>query len=477
MKDISEIEITVPGISALKDFCRRHSVLLKACLKYSGAFLLFSTVLAVFLLFAYNVYGFLTGDDGYRVPLGGNMTNYAAGFIRRGLFGEILYLMNAVFQPFVSVLLISSFSFIFIFYLLISGMRRLHAGLPYIIAIVLSPSLVLMYCSSEFFRTDGILMALNFSASCIILHLLFRRRDIAGKCSAVPADSCHVQSFAGMLFIDAVLFILLSASALIHELSITLLPPVLLLFLVYARRVHRTMHCVTVAVLLIIIYAVMMTFFKFQDAKTIADSWSGVFSSYDGSPEMWKHNIPRGMAAVADREYAMFFLHQSSHSLPDFFFMNLLTAIAEPFIILLLSGIRIFHSSSSRFRALRWVIASSCLSPLCLSFVAYDYGRWFSITAIQLAVYVLLISHHAGRIYRIKKTSESSQKIISAAKMFLALAIMVHFSDFMLIWSGSFYTRNDTDSLLEETKKAVTCLPELGELTQKLLSGDLIMTP
>ena len=91
--------------------------MLKACLKYSGAFLLFSTVLAVFLLFAYNVYGFLTGDDGYRVPLGGNMTNYAAGFIRRGLFGEILYLMNAVFQPFVSVLLISSFSFIFIFYL------------------------------------------------------------------------------------------------------------------------------------------------------------------------------------------------------------------------------------------------------------------------------------------------------------------------------------------------------------------------
>ena len=61
--------------------------------------------------------------------------------------------------------------------------------------------------------------------------------------------------------------------------------------------------------------------------------------------------------------------------------------------------------------------------------------------------------------------------------MFLALAIMVHFSDFMLIWSGSFYTRNDTDSLLEETKKAVTCLPELGELTQKLLSGDLIMAP
>ena len=88
------------------------------------------------------------------------MPSYAAGFIGRGLFGEILYLMNAVFHPFVSVLLISSFSFIFILYLLISGMRRLHAGLPYIIAIVLSPSLVLMYCSSEFFRTDGILMAL-----------------------------------------------------------------------------------------------------------------------------------------------------------------------------------------------------------------------------------------------------------------------------------------------------------------------------
>lgn len=477
MNRISIIEITVPGRSVLKEFCRKYGTFLKSCSKISGTLVLTGTVLTVILLFSSDVYRLLTTDNSYKYSLGGDMISYAAGFVRRGLFGEIVYSLNPVFQPFVTVLLMSSVSILFILYVLIARMIRLNVRLPYIMAITLSPCLILMHRGGELIRTDMVVMALNLTALCFLRHIMFHRHQRADLNAQGIIAVSDRHSFAGMIYTDTVLFTMLAVSALIHELSITLLPPLLLLFFIYTKRVHRTMHCVTVAVLLIIIYAVMMTFFKFQDAKTIADSWSGVFSSYDGSPEMWKHNIPRGMAAVADREYAMFFLHQSSHSLPDFFFMNLLTAIAEPFIILLLSGIRIFHSSSSRFRALRWVIASSCLSPLCLSFVAYDYGRWFSIAAIQLAVYVLLISHHAGRIYRIKKTSESSQKIISAAKMFLALAIMVHFSDFMLIWSGSFYTRNDTDSLLEETKKAVTCLPELGELTQKLLSGDLIMTP
>lgn len=144
------------------------------------------------------------------------------------------------------------------------------------------------------------------------------------------------QSFAGMLFIDALIFAILTVSALIHELSITLLPPVMLLFLLYARRVHRTAHCLAVAALLLAIYAVMMAFFKFQDVRVIADSWSGVFGSSDG------RDIPRGLEVVASRERAMAHVRVSSESLTDFSVMDMVIAVAEPFIILLFSGISIF---------------------------------------------------------------------------------------------------------------------------------------
>lgn len=384
MTRISEIEITIPGISLLKDFCWKHDAFLKSCSKISGLLLLACTVLTVALVFCSDVYWLLTTDVSYKYELGGDMISYAAGFVRRGLFGEIVYFLNPVFQPFVTVLLMSFGSIVFLLYMIIARMIRLNVSLPYIMAIILSPSLILMHRGEELIRSDLFVMTLNLAALCFLLHVMFPMRhnaEMHGQWRT--ATGRYRQSFAGMLFTDAVLFTILATSALIHELSITLLPPLLLLFFIYARRVHRTMHCVVVAAMLIAIYAVMMAFFKFQDVRAITESWSGIFPNYDDSPELW-NNSPRGMAIVVNEDYAMSRVRVSRNSLPDFFAVNMITAIAEPFVILLLSGIRIFYSSSLRCRAVRCLIVISCLSPLCLSFVAYDYGRWYVFAAMQL---------------------------------------------------------------------------------------------
>ena len=97
MTRISEIEITIPGISLLKDFCWKHDAFLKSCSKISGLLLLACTVLTVALVFCSDVYWLLTTDVSYKYELGGDMISYAAGFVRRGLFGEIVYFLNPVF--------------------------------------------------------------------------------------------------------------------------------------------------------------------------------------------------------------------------------------------------------------------------------------------------------------------------------------------------------------------------------------------
>ena len=323
----------------------------------------------------------ITGRSCLTYPMGSSMVNYAAGFVRRGLYGEILMLMNAVCQPFIAMLLISAISLIFIVYMLISRMARLGIGLPFILAVLFSPSLILMQRDTNFLRSDCLVIALNLTASCILLHLLFRKRQSA-------------MSHAGMLGIDAVIFSLLLLSALIHELSASLLPPVLLLFFLYCRRGRKIRHFVLAIVTLAAVYAVMMTHFKYSDVGIIADSWAGVYSDSSSL------RLNPGLVNVVDQSMAMMHVHMSLDQIRQqgfSLFSNMLIAVALPFAFLMLSGITVFRSASSRARKIRIVLIAACLGPLGLCLAGIDFGRWFSICAINLAVHTLLIAHASGR--------------------------------------------------------------------------------
>lgn len=194
----------------------------------SGAFrfiLLTAAVAAVILAFAADIDGIVKGLISFSYPLGCSLVNYSAGFVRRGLFGEIIELMNGLLQPVLSIMLISVSSLTFILYLFLSRMSGLKMKLPYILAIVLSPSLVLMQRGSNFIHNDALLIALNLAVSCFLLRLIFHAKQGA---SDRP-------SFARMILTDSSVFSVLAVSALIHELSASLLPPVMLLFFIFEK--------------------------------------------------------------------------------------------------------------------------------------------------------------------------------------------------------------------------------------------------
>ena len=177
----------------------------------SGAFrfiLLTAAVAAVILAFAADIDGIVKGLISFSYPLGCSLVNYSAGFVRRGLFGEIIELMNGLLQPVLSIMLISVSSLTFILYLFLSRMSGLKMKLPYILAIVLSPSLVLMQRGSNFIHNDALLIALNLAVSCFLLRLIFHAKQGA---SDRP-------SFARMILTDSSVFSVLAVSALIHEL-------------------------------------------------------------------------------------------------------------------------------------------------------------------------------------------------------------------------------------------------------------------
>lgn len=431
----------------------------------SGAFrfiLLTAAVAAVILAFAADIDGIVKGLISFSYPLGCSLVNYSAGFVRRGLFGEIIELMNGLLQPVLSIMLISVSSLTFILYLFLSRMSGLKMKLPYILAIVLSPSLVLMQRGSNFIHNDALLIALNLAVSCFLLRLIFHAKQGA---SDRP-------SFARMILTDSSVFSVLAVSALIHELSASLLPPVMLLFFIHSRRVHRMMHSVSVLILLILVYAVMMAFFKYADPDTIAKSWSGIY----GDPEAYRKNT--ALLSVADSWYASYFLSAAGTLLKEnaiAFIPHLFTAVAVPFIVLMLSGITVFHSASTRAGIIRGLLIISSLSPLGLCITGIDYGRWFSISAINLTSYILLTAHPAGRIRNDESQPEHERRIKDVLKQCAAAAIAVILLNFRFEVDGYFLEAEQP--IAEEVREAAVRISDLPHDLMPVLVRDRIIRP
>ena len=379
-KPLRTVSVGLPASGAKASEMKPAQRLLKA----ARAVLIIAAAVLAGLIFVSDTDSLITGRSCIIYPMGGSMVNYSAGFIRRGLFGEIMMLMNTAVQPIVSIIILSAASLGFILYIFLRRMIRLNAGFPFILAIIFAPSLIMMQRDTNFLRTDGMLIALNLAASCILLHLLFRK----------TRKGRNRVSFAGMLCTDAVILSILLVSALMHELSASMLPPVMLLYFLYARKVRRVMHFLFAAVLLFIVYAVMMTQFKYSDPVVVAESWSGVYSDTASI----RYNP--GLVNVADRSYANQYLNMSVELIKKdgmTLLRNMLITVLWPFAVLMLSGISVFRSASVRAMMIRFLLIASCLCPIGLSLVGIDFGRWFALSATNLAAYMLLIAHPAFR--------------------------------------------------------------------------------
>lgn len=427
------------------------------------ACLLITAVSALIVLFISDFVE-LTRNSQYVYALGGNMIDYSAGFVRRGLFGEIIKGLDAICQPFLSVSLLSVLTLLFIMGLIIARMIKLGIQFPFILAILFSPSMFLMHTRvGELMRADMLVLALNLTASCMLLHLITNKGRLSHRLSA---------SFAGMAAVDLLLLILLAAAALIHELSAALLLPVMFLFFIYARRTNRIMHFLAVSDILIVIYIAMMTGFKFQDPGIIAESWSGIY----GDPASYRNNS--GLLNVADRESAMELAKTSVSQFPYALVKilhHIIIAVAVPFIVLLLSGINFFRSSSSRVRMIRWTMIVLCLAPLGLCITAVDYGRWFSLCAISLTAYTLLLAHHTGRMPR-RQSSGIFRKIKNAAAQCTALAAAAVLLNYYLNLAGFLYY-NPAQSFIQGRDQIISDISDFPGIMSRLISRDLLLRP
>ena len=437
------------------------SVPFRKLMEIARACLIAASVLAVLIIFAGDIDGMATGKIDITYSLGCSLVSYSAGFIRRGLLGEIIQHMDVLFQPFLSITILASVSLLFILWVILAGMIRLRIKLPYILAVIFSPSLIMMQRGGNFIHNDALLVALNLAASCLLARLLFYRAQ----------KSPEKTSFPRMLALDFVILVPLTASALIHELSSTLLPPVMLLFLAYARKVHRTMHAAAVSVLLIILYAVMMTCFKYADPDAIAESWTGIYTDSDS----FRYNT--ALLNTADKVHALNCLEMTLTLLKECalaYIPQLLLAVAVPFA-LLLSGITIFHSSSSRAMKARCLLILSCLCPLGLCIAGGDFGRWFSICAINLTAYSLLIAHPAGRTEADGRSSEKDRMVRSIMKQSAAIIIAVVLLNFRLDVNG--YFSESEQPFSEEAKETAANASNLIRDLKPLITREIVLQP
>lgn len=268
-------------------------------------------------------------------------------------------------------------------------------------------------------------------------------------------------SFTLMLIIDAAVFAMLAVSALIHELSACLLPPVMLIFFVYSKKVHRTFHSILVCDLLVVLYAVMMKNFSFSDSDLIAESWAGIY----GNPDSFRYN--EGLLSVVDKIHALDCLQITRAHLEGSytsFIIPMLVAIFVPFMVLLASGITIFHSETSGFSAIRCMMIASCLCPLGLCIAGNDFGRWFSLCAINIAAYSLLIARQTERAE--SGSHQLVRKIFNIIKQCAVIAVLVILLNFRLSYTGALprqpaidyarLTLADSGRFLRDLNKVIT---------------------
>lgn len=423
-------------------------------------------VMSVVLFFLSTIDGILNGSVYVNYQLGCGMINYAAGFVRRGLYGEVLMLMSGVCQPVIAMILLSSLSFMFILHLFVSRMIKLKISLPYIMALMLSPSLLLMHTNAEFLRTDGVVLALNLSASCILLSLLSKRN----KLSSMGGDRA---TFAGMLVTDAVLILLLASSALIHEMSAALQPAVMLLFFIYAQRNHRTLHFMMVSCLLAGIYIVMMKGYAFADSEAIAESWSGIY----GNPDSYRFND--GLLSGTDKIIAMATVRVTRARLVGIdlrLMTDMLMAVAVPSAVLLFSGISIFSSASSRACKARVLLLLLSFCPLGLCIAGNDFGRWYSACALNFAAYALLIAHQSGRAaISSRGPAAADRKIKEAMKQCCLLAVTVILLNFRFDCWGQFL--QSEHKFAESLTKSAANISRLADDLKPVIYGDKKIVP
>ena len=207
------------------------------------------------------------------------------------------------------------------------------------------------------------------------------------------------------------------------------------------------MHFLLVFSLLISLYIVMMKGFSFADSGTIAESWSWIY----GTPDSFRYND--GLLSGTDKIIAMAAVKVTRARLAGIdlnLATEMLMAVAVPCLILLFSGLPICSSASSRACKARILLIILSFCPLGLCIAGNDFGRWYSVCALNFAAYALLIAHTSGRTAMPDKFPfAADRKIKEAVRQCAVITITVILLNFRFDCWGQFLKSEQkfTDSI------------------------------
>jgi hypothetical protein len=306
------------------------------------------------------------------------LINYRAGFVRRGLIGELmLWICNATG---VSFFHLAAGMFAVLYAGLIVGMVKLALPLrdrfPILAAMLLLSPALLMFPVHDwpaYLRKEGFFLAI------LILHALLIRRFLAGE-----TEFSRLRAF--YLF---VLTPTLTVIMLIHEAQLFFLTAHFCLTFVAIRQ--RATGAWWLLALYLVPVATAFVILPYTGDKQMVDKISSSVA----------HLVPMQKG----REGAIWalgwpmseFLRISLNVARNPVYMSFYTvAWALSVVVPAVALTRIIrrHAVNDAYLSPRWLaiyLVLICVSPLPLAFVMSDYGRWIHLTAFSVVAFLLAI--------------------------------------------------------------------------------------
>lgn len=300
------------------------------------------------------------------------LINYQAGFVRRGLLGELLFHgARAGVTPEQAAWGVGWGLFAINLAVLLLALRR-HAtagALPALALLLLSPALLLFAAgdAAAFARKETILLLP------LLAHLEWLRR-----CRAADREAAY---FGGLLLIVFPLFVL---AALVHEITLLSLPLHGWLSWRTWRRTRAVRPLVALAAyggLAVLLTPAWLVHGDLETARAICRSWARVGLAAECTQP------PGGIGAIArDFDYA-WWLFRRLLAQPDQL-LRWAALLAVSFAGLYLAAVWRGVAAARRRLAL-WVALGAFL---LLAPVGWDWGRWLSLSGF---LFVLLAFHPA----------------------------------------------------------------------------------
>jgi hypothetical protein len=331
------------------------------------------------------------------------LIDYSAGFVRRGLSGELIRAAAGIINPYqLSVILSWSLYFSLIItylYLIIRNLTTIPS--QYLLVVLFLPSLILFYLFDHAALGRKEMLGFLF----VFIHLLI-----------VPVQIKKPFSILTYLkYLWILTFLLLPIHIFIHEASLFLFIPVHLMISWSVFSYQKPSPFIKKFTILLLTYApvaisFLIIFFwgrpDFSVAQTICQNWEAAQAFNQGACQSKSANL---MWALPGAFTALPWNISQANSLPSslstpvlltwlsvFFLFSLTTLFYLGRVSTLLSlavnkemtvdsAIQRRHSAMIRFKY--FFIPVICTLPLYL--LGWDFGRWFAVSSINFALIAL----------------------------------------------------------------------------------------